>query len=690
MNPIRYLSDHLYELSKAGIFLGALAFILLVFPREGRFKYEYRQGKPWMHEDLIAPYDFPVLKPKDELEKQRARLLASRPLYFRLDPSVYPSRREIIAQSLLDFMGLHPADTLRNNQAVVSLIREALFIADTVFKRGIIQVVPEISNLPPDAMIHLVVNNKSRVVPLSHFFTVLTADEYIMRRLKTFPREIRPQLKLALEMGLTHNIFFDRQLTEKSTEEMLSALPEYQGMIQQGEKVISQGELVTPERFQVLESLRAESEARAQNPRARLAILTGQFILISLALLVLALFLYIFRPAVFADNRKVGFIVLIIVLMTALTSVVVTHRPWALYAIPLCLVPVIIRMFFDTRLALYVHIITMILTGFLVPNSFDFVFLQLIAGLIAIFSVANLQRRQQFVTTAFYVFLAYSVVYAGLYLVQEGRFSGMRFFNFALFGGASALLLFAYPAITILEKLFGFVTDITLLELSDTNHPVLRDISSKAPGTFHHSLQVANLAEEVIRRIGGNPLLVRAGAMYHDMGKIDNSMYFIENQYTGYNPHEELTPEESAAIILSHVSKGIEKARKLGLPSQIIDFIRTHHGTRRVEYFYQKSLKSGDGLSSDESLFAYRGPVPFSRETAVLMMADSVEAATRSLSKPDEASINAMVDNIIDSLMATHQLDNAPLSLKDITVARKVLKTRLLHIYHIRIPYPSS
>lgn len=690
MNPLRYLSGHLYQVSKAGVFIIALLIILLVFPREGRFKYEYRQGKPWMHEDLIAPYDFPVLKSKEELMLQRNRLLSSRPLYFRLDPTVYPSRREIIVQGFLDFLGLQPADTLRNNQPMVNLVRDVIEIADTIYNRGIIQVVPEISDLPPDAVIHLVVNNKSRPVPLNHFFTILTADEYITRKLKVFPREIRPQLKLALEMGLTHNILFDRQLTEKSTEELLSSLPEYQGMIQQGERVIAQGELVTPERFQVLESLKAEAEARAQNPKARLAILLGQFILISLAMLVLALFLYIFRPAVFADNRKVGFIILIIVLMTTITSFVVSNRPWALYAIPLCLVPIIIRMFFDTRLALYIHIITMILTGFLVPNSFEFVFLQLIAGLIAIFSVANLHRRQQFITTALYVFLAYSGVYVGLYLVQEGRLGGMRFFNFALFGSASALLLLAYPTITILEKLFGFVTDITLLELSDTNHPILRDISSKAPGTFHHSLQVANLAEEVIRRIGGNPLLVRTGAMYHDMGKIDNAMYFIENQYTGYNPHEELSPVESAAIIVSHVSNGIEKARKLGLPSQIIDFIRTHHGTRRVEYFYQKSLKLGNNTLPDDGCFSYRGPIPFSRETAILMMADSVEAATRSLSKPDENSINALVDNIIDSLMATHQFANAPLSLKDISIARKVFKSRLLHIYHIRIPYPSS
>jgi hypothetical protein len=690
MNPLRFLSGHLYQVSKAGVFIIALLIILLVFPREGRFKYEYKQGKPWMHEDLIAPYDFPVLKSKEELMLQRNRLLSSRPLYFRLDPTVYPSRREIIVQSLLDYLGLQPADTLRNNQPMVNLVRDVIEIADTIYNRGIIQVVPEISDLPPDAVIHLVVNNKSRPVPLNHFFTILSADEYITRKLKVFPSEIRPQLKLALEMGLTHNILFDRQLTEKSTEELLSSLPEYQGMIQQGERVIAQGELVTPERFQVLESLKAEAEARAQNPKARLAILLGQFILISLAMLVLALFLYIFRPAVFADNRKVGFIILIIVLMTTITSFVVSNHPWALYAIPLCLVPIIIRMFFDTRLALYIHIITMILTGFLVPNSFEFVFLQLIAGLITIFSVANLHRRQQFITTALYVFLAYSVVYVGLYLVQEGRLGGMRFFNFALFGSASVLLLLAYPTITILEKLFGFVTDITLLELSDTNHPILRDISSKAPGTFHHSLQVANLAEEVIRRIGGNPLLVRTGAMYHDMGKIDNAMYFIENQYTGYNPHEELSPEESAAIIVSHVSNGIEKARKLGLPSQIIDFIRTHHGTRRVEYFYQKSLKLGNNTLPDDGSFSYRGPIPFSRETAILMMADSVEAATRSLSKPDENSINALVDNIIDSLMAAHQFDNAPLSIKDISIARKVFKSRLLHIFHIRIPYSST
>jgi putative nucleotidyltransferase with HDIG domain len=286
------------------------------------------------------------------------------------------------------------------------------------------------------------------------------------------------------------------------------------------------------------------------------------------------------------------------------------------------------------------------------------------------------------------VFASYSVVYLGLFLIQEGEVEGIKLINFALFACAALLMLMAYPLIVILEKLFGMITDVTLLEICDTNSKLLREMSSKAPGTFQHSLQVANLAEEIISEIGGNPLLMRAGALYHDIGKIEMAPYFIENQVTGYNPHEELGPEESAEIIVSHVKRGVEKARKHNLPEQVIDFIRTHHGTRTTGYFYYMQKQLSGNESFDETPFKYRGPVPFSKETCAMMVADSVEAASRSIKKPDEQSISSLVDKIIDQQAADHQFDNAGITFKDLAIIRKLLKKKLMHIYHVRIEYP--
>ncbi|NTW24328.1 MAG: HDIG domain-containing protein [Lentimicrobium sp.] len=346
-------------------------------------------------------------------------------------------------------------------------------------------------------------------------------------------------------------------------------------------------------------------------------------------------------------------------------------------------------MFFDTRLALFVHIVTLILTGFMVPNGFEFIFQQLITGIIAIISVAELRRRSQFFITALAVFITYSIIYLGMLLIQDGSFSNLETFKFLLFGGSAMFTLFSYPVIFAFEKLFGQVTDVTLMELSDTNSPLLRQLSLLAPGTFQHSMQVANIAEAAIYEIGGNTLLVRAGALYHDIGKMDMPMYFIENQSSGINPHDELEYEESASIIVSHVIKGIEKARKHKLPEILVDFIRTHHGTRMAEYFYNRQRIDNPEREVSDKPFRYPGPVPFSKETSVLMMADSVEAASRSMKMPTAQSIAQLVDKIIDNQIETNQFVNSDLTLKDITRIKKILKKKLMSIYHVRIEYPT-
>jgi putative nucleotidyltransferase with HDIG domain len=380
---------------------------------------------------------------------------------------------------------------------------------------------------------------------------------------------------------------------------------------------------------------------------------------------------------------------LLILIMVIITSAIAKYNPELVFLVPISIVPIIIRAFFDTRLALFVLLITIILTGYLVPNSFEFAFLQMITGIITIISVYKLQNRAQFFFTSLMIFLTYSITYSSIAIMQDGNFENIKNINFVWFAANATLTLFSYPLIFLFEKTFGFITDVSLMELSSTNTPLLRELSSKAPGTFQHSLQVANLAEEAIYSIGGNALLVRTGALYHDIGKMDMPLYFIENQIADSNPHDDLSYEESANIIIGHVINGIHKAKSHLIPEQIIDFIRTHHGTTKTRYFYSMHLKNLPADEAvDESIFTYHGPIPFSKETGVVMMADAVEASSRSLKVYDEHTISHLVDHIINKQIEENQLVNSDITLKDINNIKKIFKRKLMNMYHIRIEYP--
>jgi putative nucleotidyltransferase with HDIG domain len=497
-------------------------------------------------------------------------------------------------------------------------------------------------------------------------------------------------LKSTITGILSHNVYYDEPKTKAEREAALGMLSLTAGMVQQGELIISKGEVVTAEKYQILESLSDRYESGQGTRKAFYSVLAGQIIIVSVAFLVLFLIMIYLRRDIGTSNKKLVLILSVIILMILGTSLVVKYRVDYLYLLPFCLVPVIIRAFFDTRLAIYVHVVTIVLAGFLVPDSFQFVFLQLIAGIIGVFSLYNLEKRSQIFLSALWIFLSYAVIYTGKTLIEEGDITHIEPINYAYFAGSSFLVILAYPLIFIMEKIFTMITDITLIELSNTNNKLLRELAQKAPGTFQHSLQVANLAEEAIYEIGGHALLVRVGALYHDIGKMDMPMYFVENQVSGINPHDELTYEESAKIIISHVIKGIEMAKKHNLPEDIIDFIRTHHGTRKVEYFYIKQRKDFPDEDVDEKTFTYHGPIPFSKETAVLMMADSVEAASRSLQKPDEEKINKLVNGIISKQIETEQFINSDITLREITTVEKILKRKLKNIYQLRIPYPEK
>lgn len=675
-----------YDFNKVLLFLVALAILVNLFPRQGKLKFEFQKGKPWQHDELIAPFDFAVRKSEAEIQRERRDIMNNSYLYFRFDEGVAKAQHDNFVTNFNDeWKKKHPQEDSRLTDQWRMAGEK---IIDTLFSRGIIEMSDEIEKKEPAFKIAVLRGNVATVKPLSYFFTVRTANDYITYQLATTDVPDNGLMLQLLQESIAHNVFFNETLNKEQLEQTLRNVSVTRGMVQKGEKIISNGELVTEEKFRMLESYRNEYEMKVGRLSDYRMALLGRIILISVALMVFALFMLTFRRDIFIRNRNIVLLLSLITIMVSVTTFIVNRDVTWLNAVPLCLVPIFVRTFYDTRLALFVHIITIIILGFIVPNSFEFLYMQLIAGIITIISITSLTRRSQFFLTSLWIFVTYSLIYLGMTLLQEATLAGIYRFNFILFGISALLTLLSYPLIFVFERIFGMVTDVSLIELSDTHSRLLRELSLKAPGTFQHSLMVSTLAEEAARVVGANSLLTRTGALYHDIGKMDMPLYFIENQSGMVNPHDELSSEESARIIISHVIRGIEKARQHKLPETVIDFIRTHHGTRFTQYFYNVYKASGSAIPIDESLFRYPGPVPFSKETSILMMADSVEAASRSLKSPDENKINEMVDGIIDSQLSMGQFESSELTLKDITTIKKLLKKRLLSIHHVRIEYP--
>ena len=687
-NIFLFIRNHYQQIFKGFLFVLAVAILVWIFPLEAQFKYEFSQGKPWLHEDLYAPFDFAIMKPAEDVESEKQDAIKNLPYYFRFETEDSLDQSE----RLMFEFARHWGNTISDTSDKEEYRQHNLMVIGSIYheiqSEGIVAVVPEIEDLNDDHPVIVIKDNVAEEYELSDLLTLNTAFDLFQTRIAEYEDVETEMLTSLIVKLMQQNILYDAEKTALEKEAVVAAISPAYGLVQEGERIISKGEVVNHDRYLVLNSLRANYVEDLGGSNAYYIITLGQILLIAISMLVLVLFLVFFKKEVLTDNRKIVLILMVIILITLLTSLTLKIDPAYLYLVPICLVPIVISAFFDNRMALYVYIITIIILGFLVPNSFEFIFLQLIAGIIAIMNVANLQKRGQFFITSVWIFFTYSTLYFGLTLVREGSLEGIDPIMFALFAGSAVLTLFSYPLIYIFEKMFGFITDVTLVELSNTNNKLLRELSMKAPGTFQHSLQVANLAEDAIFEIGGNALLVRTGALYHDIGKMDMPMFFIENQATGINPNDDLTNDESAKIIIDHVIKGIEKAKKHKLPEQIIDFIRTHHGTRKVEYFYTLYKKDNPDEEINDSEFTYPGPIPFSKETAVVMMADAVEASSRSLGVPDAERLNALVDKIIDRQTETGQFANADITLKDISRIKKLFKKKLMTIYHVRIQYP--
>jgi putative nucleotidyltransferase with HDIG domain len=546
----------------------------------------------------------------------------------------------------------------------------------------------EIHTYPQDKLVYLKNGNEVEEITYGLILKQEDLDDRIIDLINagTNSESVRKLLEILLKRSISPNVVFNNKLTEASIASEINDINPNRGIIEKDGRIIAKGEVVEGDTFQILNSLKAEYQSLVWSKSNRVWLLVGYAMLVSLVFLMLFLFLKKYRQEIYSNNTKVTFIFFNIILMVFLTTFIVKLDAAFVYVVPLCILPLILKAFFDPRLGLFVHVLTLMLLGFIVPNSFEYLFLQIIAGIVTILTVSELYRRANLFISVGQITLIYIIGYFAFFIIQEGNIQALEWNTFGYFILCGLATLFAHPLIYFYEKLFGLVSDVSLLELSDTNTKLLKELSNKAPGTFHHSLNVANLSEAAANEIGANAMLVRVGALYHDIGKMINPTYFTENQVNAVNSHNELSPKESARIIIDHVIKGIEIARKNNLPDRIIDFIRTHHGTNLVYYFYSKE-KEING-KADPSDFKYPGPIPFSKETAILMMADSVEAASKSLKEPTSSKIDDFVEKIVNSQMENGQFLNANITFKEIQMIKKVLKKKLNNIYHLRVEYP--
>ncbi|ALO17322.1 phosphodiesterase [Salinivirga cyanobacteriivorans] len=686
---------HRENLFRFFLFIITVAILVFLLPTERKFGFEYRKGAPWMHEDLIAPFDFAIQKNPDVIEKQKDSIQQRANVFYRFRDEAFMQLDSTFNQSTEKaFNRFVDTTNLTSNQKNdLNFYLDSLrLVYSDIMHKGVIDTVL-IHEGAPDKDITLLRNNVAHtfeeILPLPE-----KAAALLRKKINSFNLEQEKLraffTKLNVGQYVKPTAVYDKQTTADNLESLTKSLSTTSGMIQRGQRIISRGELITSDTYQIIESLRMEYESTQGIGRVKDWLIAGKIIVISLAIGVLFLFLIYFRREVLQHRVKSYFIVFLLLLMVLAAGITSNADNINIYVVPIAIMPIIIQIFYDPRLAIFVHMVTIVIIGFIVPNPFKFVFIQFVVGVVAILSLRNMHRRQQIFFAALAVFTTYSLVYLGLGMMQEGDITKIDPMQFAWFAGNSMLVLWTYPLIYLFEKMFGFLSDVTLMEMADTNHPLLRKLNEKAPGTFQHSMQVANLAEAVVRRIGGNPSLVRTGALYHDIGKMKNPEYFIENQVPNRNPHDKHTFEESANIIINHVKDGIKMARQYNLPKPVVDFIRTHHGDGLVQYFYRSHVNQFPEEIVDESRFRYPGPTPFSKETGVVMMADSVEAASRSLKTMNEETIDNLVDNIISYIINENQLDDADITFKDINIAKSIFKEKLKNIYHARIEYPAE
>ncbi|CAA0145265.1 HD family phosphohydrolase [Tenacibaculum maritimum] len=670
---------------KGLLFLVTAISIVYLLPKGGQFKYDFNKGKPWQYDNLYATFDFAIQKTSEEIDLEKKEIKENIKQFFEYDLDVFKEVKETF-KDRVQLIKLNDELSLKEWN---KLTEKGTIIIDKVYDHGFLDVASQqkINNISD--IVALRKKNEVEDISYKKLLSTKGVFKIITDNLGDTPYAYgQNQLLNILSEILKPNVSFDSSYTERGLNEALGNISYTKGKVSDGELIILKGDIVEGRKLNILNSLKKESESKVWTEANYNWIVFGYAILVSLALLMLLLFLEKYRKEIFEDNNKVTFIFFNIFLMILIQTMVVKYNASYLYIVPLSILPIILKAFFDARLGLFAHVLTVLLLGFIVPNSFEFIYLHIIAGIVTILTVSELYRRANLFISIGQVTLIYMLTYFAFSIIKEGNASQINFTYFVLFAANGLLSFLSVFFIYFYEKVFGLMSDVTLLELSNTNSRLLRELNEKAPGTFQHSMQVANLAEAAANEIGANSMLVRTGALYHDIGKILNPMYFTENQSTGVNPHNDLSAKDSARIILDHVIKGIELAKKYKLPDRIIDFIRTHHGTSLVYYFYKKEQEENPGEEVDPKKFQYQGPIPFSKETAILMMCDAAEAASKSLKNPTAQSIDNLINKIIEKQKSEAQFVNSDITFREIELIKKVIKKKLMNIYHLRVEYP--
>lgn len=682
MNRIfSFLVNRLQDVTKILLFIAAGIIITWFFPKSKQFKYEYNVGQLWEYADLYSETDYAIFKTDSELKTERKEAKEKLTPFYKKDQKVRNTVLRKVKGEIDQLMKTDTSAALKfgDRDEIIQKVEE-------VYSTGIIKLDAYHNDKGLDFKINILKeNNNSVAYRVSEFYKLSDA----FAEITSAGLPIKPRLLRWLQNILKPNILYDEITTQRQEEEALKKISKTSGRVQKGQKIISKGDIVDELKFKQIESLKRNKEGELGEYNNNLVYL-GYLIITAIVLSLFWVYLRQFHNEVFINTRKLAFVLIIMVLILYITYATLSMGLPSIYLVPFCVVPIILQTYFGNRLAFYTTIIVLFLAAFITPYGKEFIFLHFVACLVSILANVNAHYWSKFFLATFYIFLAYVITFFGVSLFQEGNLGSINFSEFKWLALNVILTLLAYPLIPIFEKIFGFISDITLVELSDVNKPLLKKLQLEAPGTFQHSVQVANLAEAAANEIKVDPMLVKVAALYHDVGKINNPLFFIENQNTGFNPHENLSYDESAELIIKHVSDGIEIAKSYRLPDIIIDFIRTHHGNSVTQYFYRKYSEQHPDVEVDKDQFRYPGPLPYSKETAILMMADTVEAASKSLKNPSSDSIDSLIDALIKSKMEDDQFINSNITFKEINQIKRIFKKMLKSIYHVRIAYPEK
>ena len=670
------------------IFGGSTVLLYLILPGESKFKYEYQKGFPWQHENLVAPFDFAILKSDTEIQNERTEISKSVIPYFQFDTTLLKIN---LAKLATDF----DLFEVPVNQAKIKIYNSVKRQLTEIYRAGILQRSTEAyEELKGKTEIKKRIGPNVTTIPLNQIYSEKTAynkiSEIIQEQGKINQEQKAWLRNISPEKYITANLDFDKTTTDKEIQEFTGNISPTRGMVQVGERIILQGEIVDQTKFQVLESLKVSYQKESSKGiKSYMSSLGKVFFILAMLALVFA-FIYIYRHDILTQHRKLAFLLMFMVGMIAVSYFINSFPGLHIYLVPLAVFPIIVRTFFDSRTAIFMLFVITLIIGFYAPNNYEYILVQFSAGVVAVFSLNKMHRRVHLVKAMLLVMFTYWFVYSALNLIFEGSILNFNYNMMKWFAMSSVFILLVYPMVYIFEKLFGFISDVTLIEISDSNQPLLRKLAEEAPGTFQHSLQIANLSEEVILKIGGNPFLVRAGALYHDIGKISRPNFFIENQAVGMNPHDDLSYVKSAELVIDHVKNGVEMAQKYKLPEPIIEFIATHHGTTKANYFFIKQRQDNPNKAANERPFIYPGPLPKSKEATVVMLIDGIEAASRSLKDKTYENLKELINKMIDEKIKLNQLDNSLLTFSDINIIKETLLNKLINIYHIRIEYPKE